>query len=78
MKLLKVFVGLIGAGIIVLLVYNGLKYLGEMLIYNFVEVLDSEAGRNILAINTLVSFIVAVYIGRNAYRSFMLEKKKKL
>jgi len=76
MKLLKILVGLIIGIIVFALVFNGLNYLGKMLIYNFVDVLDSEAGRNMMAIKTIVSFIGAVYMGRKTYSYFMFGKDK--
>lgn len=74
MKLLKIFIGLIIAVIVVALVFNGLNFLGKILIYNFVQVLDSEFGRNMIAIKTIVSFVGAVYMGRKVYRYYMLDK----
>ena len=74
MKFLHILVGLVVAIVVFTLVFNGLNYVGNMLVHHFVAVLDSEFGRNMIALKTLVSFVGAVYMGRNVYRHHMLSK----
>jgi hypothetical protein len=75
MKVLKLFVGLVVGVIVFALVFNGLNFLGKIVIHNFVQVLDSEFGRNMIALKTIVSFIGAVYMGRKVYRYYMFGKR---
>ena len=76
-KILRVIVGLIGSLVILALVYNGLNFVGALLVGKLGATQETEAGRNIIAIKGILSFVIAVYLAQKAYKKHIAQGKQR-